>query len=90
MGTHETASSTKPLANYQSPQASSFIAEQFLTERELAMALGKSLRTLRRWHTLRIGPNRTRVGRSIVYNKNTVRDWLATQESRQCRARGRR
>ena len=52
----------------------------YLTLAEMAEAAGISERTLARWHNLRIGPPRTRVGRRIHYHIPTVRAWLAAQQ----------
>jgi predicted DNA-binding transcriptional regulator AlpA len=52
----------------------------FLRREELAQQLDVSIRTLDRWHTLRIGPPRVSVGRTILYRQDAVRDWLQSQE----------
>ena len=39
-------------------------------------------RTLERWHNLRIGPPRVRIGRTVVYRVEEVRAWLEEQSSR--------
>ena len=38
-------------------------------------------RTLERWHSLRIGPPRVRVGRTVLYKVEDVRAWLEEQSS---------
>ena len=38
-------------------------------------------RTLERWHSLRIGPPRVRVGRTVLYKVEDVRAWLQEQSS---------
>ena len=73
----------------QAYPAANLISEHFMTERELALALGKSLRTIRRWAALREGPARTRVGKSLLYRKEAVMNWLSTQTERPCRTRTR-
>jgi predicted DNA-binding transcriptional regulator AlpA len=71
--------------------ASSFIREEFMSERELALALGKTVRTLHRWHAERTGPTRTLAGRAVLYARKNVQQWMESQEQRPCRtARGRR
>ena len=50
--------------------------DDYLTREELARQLNRSTRTLDRWHTMRIGPVRTRVGRLTLYEKKSVADWL--------------
>ncbi len=53
--------------------------EDYIERAELARQLGKSVRTLDRWHCQRTGPTRTRVGRSIFYKKSAVATWLEAQ-----------
>jgi hypothetical protein len=53
------------------------ILEHFLTQAELAAALHKSPRTLKRWAVLRRGPKITRVGKTIYYHRDDVQAWLA-------------
>lgn len=58
---------TSPLADY-------------LTKDQLARQLGRSTRTIDRWHTRRIGPRRTKVGNKLVlFSKSTVAEWLESQ-----------
>ena len=58
---------TSPLADY-------------LTKDQLARQLGRSTRTIDRWHTQRIGPRRTKVGNKLVlYRKSAVSEWLEAQ-----------
>ena len=40
-----------------------------------------SERTVDRWHTLRTGPKRSKVGRTVVYSRDAVRRWLEERES---------
>lgn len=55
---------------------------EFFREDELAEQLRVTVRTLRRWHALRIGPPRTVVSRSIYYRKQAVLEWLLAKEER--------
>jgi excisionase family DNA binding protein len=58
------------------------ILSDYITEDELAAALGVCRRTLRRWHRLGEGPARTKVGGGrILYRRGAVEDWLAARES---------
>jgi hypothetical protein len=59
----------------------------FLTPEELADLLGISVRTLSRWHLLRIGPPRCDIGKLRLYRQTSVNDWLASQESEPVRFR---
>jgi predicted DNA-binding transcriptional regulator AlpA len=55
---------------------------EYLTLDELAAELGRNKRTLDRWERLHTGPPRTRMGRSVLYRRDSVRTWLAKQESK--------
>ncbi len=52
----------------------------YLSEQELASQLDVSLRTVRRWHSLREGPPRTTIGKAIYYRRDAVSDWLRSNE----------
>jgi hypothetical protein len=49
----------------------------FIPESELATELGACTRTIARWRALRIGPPFVKSGKQILYNVETVRQWLA-------------
>ena len=53
---------------------------EYLTVEELSKKLGRSDRTLFRWHARREGPPRTKVGNLILYRRVAVDDWLKTKE----------
>ncbi|MGD0521303.1 MAG: hypothetical protein ABSA48_08620 [Terracidiphilus sp.] len=50
------------------------ILEGFLRREELAQQFGLSPRTIDRWEALRKGPPRVCVGRTILYNIQSVRE----------------
>ena len=50
---------------------------------ELAKRLGKSERTIFRWHLLRQGPRRTKIGRSIFFHEADIAVWLDNQREAQ-------
>jgi hypothetical protein len=54
---------------------------EYVTPEQLAQHLGKSTRTLARWHARRIGPPRCSVGKLILYRVAAVRTWLAERET---------
>lgn len=54
--------------------------DDYISRDELARQLGKSVRTLDRWYTMRIGPPRTKVGKSVLYRKASVVKWLEQHE----------
>lgn len=47
---------------------------------EVAQMLGISTRTLHRWHALRYGPPRCKVGNIVLYRKSSIDTWLAANE----------
>jgi hypothetical protein len=62
----------------------------FISEDELAAALGTCTRTIRRWRALRTGPPHIEVGREIRYGTEAVREWLAAGGTAAKRPRARR
>lgn len=57
-----------------------FVKNEYLTKHEAAKLLGKSVPTLDRWNRLGTGPKRTRVGKTILYRKSALVEWLKRQE----------
>ena len=49
---------------------------EYISQAELAARLGKSVRTLKKWHSRRYGPQPIRVGKSLHYRSADVRAWL--------------
>jgi predicted DNA-binding transcriptional regulator AlpA len=47
----------------------------------VAKLLGVSRRTLSRWHALRVGPARCKVGRTVLYRSEAVEQWLVKNET---------
>jgi hypothetical protein len=66
-----------------------FFKDEFFTEQEFAEAANISVRTLRRWRQLRIGPPFIPFGKSILYRKESARDHLISQEQQPVRSRQR-
>jgi hypothetical protein len=62
------------------PVPSTLVLDGFLRRGQLAQQLGCSTRKLDRMHALREGPPRVCVGRTILYNIESVRAWLRSQE----------
>ncbi len=57
------------------------LRDSILTESELAKELPKcSVRKLRAWRNLRIGPRWLRVGREVVYMRSSVLEWMRENE----------
>jgi predicted DNA-binding transcriptional regulator AlpA len=59
---------------------SSLLQHDYLEWIELARELGKSTRTRDRWHSLRIGPPCVVIGRTFLYRRQSVLEWLASRE----------
>jgi phage terminase Nu1 subunit (DNA packaging protein) len=53
---------------------------------DVASLLGVSLRTLSRWHSLRVGPPRAKVGRTVLYRSTAFEAWLSQNESQPLRS----
>lgn len=51
------------------------------TTEEVCRLLNVSNRTLTRWHALRVGPPRIKVGNQIFYRKDAVEAWLRANET---------
>ncbi|MFG6599098.1 MULTISPECIES: helix-turn-helix transcriptional regulator [unclassified Sulfitobacter] len=47
----------------------------------VAELLGVSRRTLSRWHALRVGPARCKVGRTVLYRRDALEAWLEANET---------
>jgi predicted DNA-binding transcriptional regulator AlpA len=62
----------------------------YLTLDELAAELGRNKRTLDRWERLHTGPPRTRIGRSVLYRRSSVQQWLNRQEHTSDNSKARR
>ncbi|GLO76493.1 hypothetical protein MACH18_35730 [Phaeobacter italicus] len=57
-----------------------------MTPTEAAKLLGVSTRTLSRWHALRVGPARCKIGRKVLYRREAVNAWLAQNETQPTRS----
>lgn len=57
-----------------------------LKPKTVAELLGVSRRTLSRWHALRVGPPRCKIGRTVLYRKDAVDQWLAKHETQPVRS----
>ena len=62
------------------------LLRDFMTRPELAEALGVAVRTVERWHVLREGPPRVRMGQRVLYRRDAVRQWLLSRERDDIRA----
>jgi predicted DNA-binding transcriptional regulator AlpA len=64
------------------PEEPMLILDKFLRREKLAELLHCSVRKIDRLYALRLGPPRVRFGRSILYNIDSVREWLRSREER--------
>jgi hypothetical protein len=78
---------TKEVNDMAPAQGASFVRGDYLQPVELARELDVSPRTLARWHVLRIGPVRTVCGKTVLYRREAVRQWLAACEEKRRGAR---
>jgi predicted DNA-binding transcriptional regulator AlpA len=82
--------SCAPLFDPQVKPLAPLVLEGFLRREELAQQFGLSPRTIDRWEALRAGPPRVRVGRTILYRIEAVREWLLSREQQAFPPRRRR
>ncbi len=54
--------------------------DDYFDKQTLARALRVSTRTVDRWHTLRVGPPRIKVGKQVLYRRSTITRWLEARE----------
>lgn len=62
-------------------ESTNLVLDGFLRRKQLADQLEVSPRTLDRWNSLRIGPPRACVGRTILYELRAVRAWLCSRQN---------
>ena len=65
---------------YQRPAAAGLLGG-WISRLDLALELGLTVDTLRRWEAQRFGPPCVRAGRKIYYRRDAVQDWLQVQEA---------
>ena len=71
--------------------ATSLVAEHYLTKPQLAGALSRTIRTIDRMTLHGDGPPATRIGRTILFRREAVLEWLRSRETpirKGCKARG--
>jgi predicted DNA-binding transcriptional regulator AlpA len=71
--------------------ASNRLAEDFCTEDQLCELLDITPRTLHRWNVIKKAPPRIKAGRTILYRRSAVAEWLQKREQhfeeKRCSAR---
>jgi|GEM_PF-3369414 len=63
----------------QQPESRLPAADQLLTIDEVARELGVTVRTLRRWHTLRMGPPRCKLRHYVRFRAGDLAQWIRDQ-----------
>ena len=56
--------------------------DEYLTKNELATILRKSTRTLDRWDLTGDGPPKVQIGRTVLYRRESISEWLRSCEHR--------
>jgi predicted DNA-binding transcriptional regulator AlpA len=56
---------------------------EYVNKAMLCAGLGISTRTLDRLEVARVGPPKTKIGKRVLYRKESVRTWLASHEQGQ-------
>lgn len=79
-----------PISDPQDTQPTLLVLEGFLRREELARQFGLSPRTIDRWEALRIGPPRVCIGRTILYQIQSVREWLISRQQQAVSVKTRR
>jgi predicted DNA-binding transcriptional regulator AlpA len=74
----------------ENAQTAPIVRLDYLEPAELARELDVSERTIHRWHVMRIGPPRVTIGRTVLYRRESVRQWLESREESQGRKAGRK
>ena len=74
----------------QEPSSNQLLLDGYLRREELAQQLGVSARTIDRWQTLRCGPPRVAIGRTVLYSLESIRRWLQSREQTSFPAKRRR
>ena len=61
-------------------QSNGGLLDGYMTPAETASELGVCVRTIDRWHLLRKGPPRTRVGKKVLYKRSDVSAWISNNQ----------
>lgn len=69
----------------ESKREHSFIEADYISKPELAQMLRVDKRTLERWCCLRIGPPKTVIGKTVLFRRGAVIQWLHDREERRTR-----
>ena len=63
------------------------VLRDWVSRAELATQIGVSVDTLCRWDSEGVGPASVRIGRNIVYRRETVAKWLSGLEAESMKQR---
>ncbi|WP_428660479.1 helix-turn-helix domain-containing protein [Reyranella sp.] len=69
----------KPPPDDSAPSNGGLLSD-YMTTVETARELRIGHRTLLRWHALKCGPPRVKVGRQFLYRREAIRAWLEAKE----------
>jgi predicted DNA-binding transcriptional regulator AlpA len=58
------------------------LLDGYFSREQLAAELGRSPRSLDRWHAHGAGPKRFKLGGKVLYARDAVLRWLADQQER--------
>jgi len=56
------------------------LLSEYLTEAEFAAEVGRTVRTVKRWRALGVGPKCVVLGRQRLYRRESARAWLQSLE----------
>ena len=59
--------------------SSANLLNEYFSLNQLAKELHRSVRTIQRWETMRMGPPRIKIGNLVLYPKSKLRVWLESQ-----------
>lgn len=51
-----------------------------MTEEQIAAVAGVDTKTVKNWRTMRAGPPFTKLGKAVLYRRESVLKWLAENE----------
>ena len=77
----DAATNLSPFTEPSTDHLSNSVLDGFLRREQLAEQLGLSPRTIDRWQALRQGPPRVCIGRTVLYEIDSVREWLRSKEN---------
>ena len=77
---------TQSVATVAQNALAATLLSDYLTRPQLAVELGRDIRTLQRWAWQRKGPKFRRIGGRVLYHKDDVLAWIEAQPTSETRA----